>query len=172
MKARVDRRLQVGRAEMGRSRQQHYIDAAVEQRLVAIEAREAALGRYVDLVADALLLLQRRQARFEPVGEHVGHRGQTDIRIGLQGLSRRAGAAPPAADQADSQRVVSRHMNGAGRGCGTDGTKSRRGRRGPTEKLPPRCRIRHLGRFRRLVTGNSRPRKLGTGYWRHGFAPV
>ena len=85
----------------GGVRQQHHVDAAGDHLLVGVEADEAVLGADIDLAGDGLVLLEQGQARFQAIGEGVGHGHELDVLVGLQGLSGRAGAAAAAADQAD-----------------------------------------------------------------------
>ena len=50
--------------------------------------------------------LERGEAGLEAVGEDVGHGGEADVGIGLQGLCGGAGAAAAAADEADFEDAV------------------------------------------------------------------
>ena len=81
---------------------------------VAVEADELAVLGYVDLVA--ALLLQLLEASLETVLKDVGHGDQFDRAAGGgQGVGRRAGAAPAAADQRDPNRIAAGGVGHAGR---------------------------------------------------------
>ena len=71
--------------------------------LVAVEAGELPLGRHVHLVA--VLLLEVVERAFEAVLEGVGDGDELGAG-GVQGLVRRAGAAPARADKSDLERVA------------------------------------------------------------------
>src|SRR6185312_9260754 len=97
---------EVNRPEAGRRAQQHDIDAAAEQLLVAVEAVEAAFRRHIDLGCDVLDVLQFGKASFEAIHEGVAHGDEFDVGVGAEGLLGGAGAAAAAADQADAEQVA------------------------------------------------------------------
>jgi hypothetical protein len=105
--ALLDRVREVRGAEVRRRREDHDVDAAVDDLLVGVEAEEAL----VRLHADAVALLgqgldQPREAPVHPVREDVAHRGQVHVAVGReQRVRRRAGPAPAAADEPDPDRV-------------------------------------------------------------------
>ena len=101
MLAGINRRLEVDRAEARRRGQQHDVHAAVNHLLVGVQAHEALLGRDFDLVR--VRLLQALQALLQLVLERVAHRGEDDVRVGIERLAGGAGAAPAAADQPDAE---------------------------------------------------------------------
>ena len=86
--AGVDRGLQVQRAEVGRRAEQHDVDVAFHDLLVAVEAGERRV------VGDAELLAELPRAGpacdlVDPVGKQVAHHRQAVVRIGLHGVDRR-----------------------------------------------------------------------------------
>ena len=84
-----------------------------------------------------LRLFGRGQAAVEPVAEHVAHRHQADVAVGVEGLRGGAGAAAAATDQPDLQQIAAAGVNAAREGAGN------RSRRGGPQKTTTRGWLGH-----------------------------
>ena len=84
--------------------------------LVGVQADELAFLRHIDLIAEAAMLgrvvaallaaSKLIETALQTIGKSVGHRPELDRAGGADGLGRRAGAAGPAADEADFDFVA------------------------------------------------------------------
>jgi len=117
--------LKMDRPEVGRGRQDHHVDTAVDGLSVGVETDKPPFGRHFDLAGQSLVRrpvvlgvlagTQRAQTGVQLVREQVGHRPQCHGPRCRQGLGRRAGPAAAAADQGDLQRVAAGRVDVAGK---------------------------------------------------------
>ncbi len=99
------RGLDVHGPKMRRRTQQYGVHPTINHLLIGVEADELLVAWHRDLFGEPSLALQLPQARLEPIAERVTHGHQADVGIRLEGIGGCPGAAPPAANQADAQRV-------------------------------------------------------------------
>ena len=118
-----DRGIQMSRPKMRRRAQEHHIDTAANHFSICIEADKLPFTGHVNLGGEHPVAAQFRQAAVEPITEGIAHGGQPDIRIGLEGIGRRPGAAAAAADEADAKDIVAVCVDSRGerQGCRRSG---------------------------------------------------
>ena len=123
----VNRCPQMHGPEVRRRRQQHHIDAAIDDLLIGIKTDELPLGHHADLVPDGGAAAQLRQAAGERFWEGVPHGPQLGTGIGQQGIFGGAGTPAAAADEADFECFVAdgMHERSIGQGEGAGGGRGR-----------------------------------------------
>jgi len=98
----------MARPKARRRRQNHIVHAAADHVLISVESQEAAIVGDIDRVAELFNspiaggnFLQFTSAAVKPVLENVAQGMNLDVGSGMQDIVGGAGAASPAADQAN-----------------------------------------------------------------------
>src|SRR5690606_5270863 len=102
--AAFNRRLEVGRAEVGRAAQQHHIGIGGNRLLIGVEADEALVVGDGELLAELFTEIALRA--FDGIGESIGQNGQANIRFGVHRVDRSAATTATATHQSDLKNVA------------------------------------------------------------------
>ena len=114
---------------------------------IALEARERVVG--VDQDSGGCVRLDLVPGLGEPIREGIGHRDEMNAGIGVEGVDRGAGAAPPAAAEANTDVIAA-------------------GREDPGRSSEPGQRRRQAGGKFQEITARGRRERARIGWGGHG----